>query len=66
MSKLSVSLIVKRNVKHNCDKPSAIHALKPDALLNLTHVRLDRECIEAIDNLECLGSVTNLYLQHVC
>ncbi|EDO28294.1 predicted protein, partial [Nematostella vectensis] len=35
-----------------------------EALLQLTHVRLDRENLKCIDNLECLGNVTNLYLQH--
>ena len=34
-------------------------------LLKLTHVRLDREKISEIDNLDCLGPVTNLYLQKV-
>ena len=31
--------------------------------MKLTHVRLDRENITEIDNLELLGPVTNLYLQ---
>ena len=30
-----------------------------------THIRLDRESLTAIDNLDCLGPVTNLYLQQV-
>lgn len=34
-------------------------------LLKLSHVRLDREQISEIDNLDCLGPVTNLYLQKV-
>lgn len=34
-------------------------------LLELSHVRLDREKIIEIDNLDCLGPVTNLYLQKV-
>ena len=34
-------------------------------LLELSHVRLDRERIGEIDNLDCLGPVTNLYLQKV-
>lgn len=34
-------------------------------LLELSHVRLDREQIGEIDNLDCLGPVTNLYLQKV-
>ena len=34
-------------------------------LLKLTHVRLDCEKISEIDNLDCLGPVTNLYLQKV-
>ena len=36
-----------------------------DGLMKLTHVRLDRENITEIDNLELLGPVTNLYLQQV-
>ena len=35
------------------------------ALMELSHVRLDREHLGGIDNLDCLGPVTNLYLQHV-
>ena len=31
----------------------------------LTHVRLDRENIQQIDDLEMMGPVTNLYLQQV-
>ena len=34
-------------------------------LLQLSHVRMDREQINEIDNLDCLGPVTNLYLQKV-
>lgn len=34
-------------------------------VLKLTHIRLDRESITAIDNLDCLGPITNLYLQQV-
>ena len=34
-------------------------------LLELSHIRLDREQISEIDNLDCLGPVTNLYLQKV-
>ena len=33
--------------------------------MELSHVRLDREHLGGIDNLDCLGPVTNLYLQHV-
>lgn len=37
-----------------------------DALNKITHLRLDRENIGAIDNLELLGGgVTNVYLQMV-
>ena len=39
--------------------------LRAAALLKLSHVRLDREQIGDIDNLDCLGPVTNLYLQKV-
>ena len=35
------------------------------AISALTHVRLDREHISKIENLEGLNSVTNLYLQYV-
>lgn len=37
-----------------------------DRLSKVTHVRLDRENISLIDNMELFGNnVTNLYLQHV-
>ena len=34
-------------------------------LLELSHVRLDREKISEIDDLDCLGPITHLYLQKV-
>ena len=34
-------------------------------LMQLSHIRLDREQLAKIDSLDCLGPVTNLYLQHV-
>eukprot|EP00741_Cyanophora_paradoxa_P006620 tig00001029_g6405.t1 len=34
------------------------------ALLKVTHIRLDRESIVGIENLEALTQVTNIYLQH--
>lgn len=44
---------------------SVVSFLRAAALLKLSHVRLDREQISEIDNLDCLGPVTNLYLQKV-
>jgi len=38
---------------------------RADSLLRLSHIRLDRENIKCIENLDCLGPVTNLYLQWV-
>jgi len=60
--KISVSLIAKRNLPKVQEKSSDDVAME---LLKLCHVRLDREQIIEIDNLECLGPVTNLYLQNV-
>ncbi|XP_031560663.1 leucine-rich repeat-containing protein 46-like [Actinia tenebrosa] len=59
-TEISVSLIAKRNV--NTKELSADKIA--DSILTLTHVRLDRENIKNIDNLDCLGPVTNLYLQN--
>lgn len=39
--------------------------LSAEALVKLSHIRLDRLQISRIENLECLGPVTNLYLQQV-
>ncbi|XP_032218235.1 leucine-rich repeat-containing protein 46 isoform X2 [Nematostella vectensis] len=58
---ISVALIAKRNISQQEQTNSDQIA---EALLQLTHVRLDRENLKCIDNLECLGNVTNLYLQH--
>ncbi|KAJ8024738.1 Leucine-rich repeat-containing protein 46 [Holothuria leucospilota] len=58
--KITVSMIARRNL------PSTSVASSEelvDKLLRLTHVRLDRENIGEIDNLEILGPTTNLYLQ---
>lgn len=63
---LNFDLILKRNVRSfpfdneagNSDDASKIH--------KLTHIRLDREEICEIDNLEPLNCVTNLYLQGNC
>ena len=41
------------------------HTCSIESIMKLTHVRLDREHIMDIDNLEMLGPVTNLYLQQV-
>ena len=56
---LSLSTIQKRNLNSSSDNDL------DEALKNLSHVRLDRENISKIQNLECLTSVTNVYLQHV-
>ena len=42
-----------------------IFLFSADVLGKLTHIRLDRLQITRIENLECLGPVTNLYLQQV-
>ena len=48
----------------NCMKSHVYFSVKE--LSTVSHVRLDRENIGFIDNLELLSSrVTNLYLQHV-
>uniref|UniRef100_H2YW49 U2A'/phosphoprotein 32 family A C-terminal domain-containing protein n=1 Tax=Ciona savignyi TaxID=51511 RepID=H2YW49_CIOSA len=65
---MTVSLVQKRNVqikKDSDDDNDDDYNLKiTEALINLTHVRLDREGITAIENLDWAGNVTNLYLQH--
>ena len=58
---LNIKLLQKRNL--NIDLENDVDVV--DLLGKLTHVRLDRESITTIDNLESLKSVTNLYLQHV-
>jgi len=58
---ISVSLIAKRNILRKSDRSADETA---GELLKLSHVRLDRERIGEIDNLDCLGPVTNLYLQN--
>ncbi|XP_033104118.1 uncharacterized protein LOC117106784 [Anneissia japonica] len=60
-ARITLSLIAKRNL------PAAL-ANGPqenliESLAKISHVRLDRENIKHIDNLEMLGPVTNLYLQ---
>lgn len=57
---ISVSLIARRNLLNKQDRSADDTAAE---LLELSHVRLDREKISEIDNLDCLGPVTNLYLQ---
>ncbi|XP_078376928.1 leucine-rich repeat-containing protein 46-like isoform X3 [Oculina patagonica] len=59
--KISISLIAKRNIIKRSDRSADKTAAE---LLKLSHVRLDREQISEIDNLDCLGPVTNLYLQN--
>nr|CAB3263539.1 leucine-rich repeat and coiled-coil domain-containing protein 1-like [Phallusia mammillata] len=59
---VSIDLILNRNVKQKVEDARDIDVA--DQILGLTHVRLDREELEIIDNLDCLGPVTNLYLQH--
>ncbi|XP_041122896.1 leucine-rich repeat-containing protein 46-like [Polyodon spathula] len=59
---ISVSLIVKRNLATSTDKQTAEEII--ESLLGLETVRLDRENLSAIGNLECLGPVHSLYLQH--
>jgi len=59
---VTTSLIAKRNLGadyHQTDHDNA------NDLRKLSHVRLDRENISKLENLELLSSVTNLYLQHV-
>ncbi|XP_063965082.1 leucine-rich repeat-containing protein 46-like [Lytechinus pictus] len=60
-SHISMSLISKRNLPESIAQGSGDELIA--GLMKLTHVRLDRENITEIDNLEMLGPVTNLYLQ---
>ncbi|KAK1159077.1 leucine-rich repeat-containing protein 46-like [Acipenser oxyrinchus oxyrinchus] len=59
---ISVSLIVKRNLATSTEKQKAEEII--ESLMGLETVRLDRENLSAIGNLECLGPVHSLYLQH--
>ncbi|XP_078490364.1 uncharacterized protein LOC100186799 isoform X2 [Ciona intestinalis] len=60
---LTVSLIIKRNVQKKTQIIEEDNEKITEEFLKLTHVRLDREKITEIENLECLGNVTNLYMQ---
>ncbi|XP_077979338.1 uncharacterized protein LOC144434696 [Glandiceps talaboti] len=59
--RISAALIANRNLPPHVATGS--HDKLIERLMKLTHVRLDRENISEIDNLEMLGPVTNLYLQ---
>lgn len=60
--RLSLQLIVKRHLPEDAHQWS--HEKIIEELNKITHLRLDRENISEIDNLELLGSsVTNVYLQ---
>lgn len=61
--RLSFQIIVKRNLPPEASKWSHEEVVKE--LSKVSHVRLDRENIGFIDNLELMSSkVTNLYLQN--
>ncbi|XP_071484230.1 uncharacterized protein [Diadema antillarum] len=60
-ARISMVMIARRNLPESLSKGS--HDQLIDGLMKLTHVRLDRENLVEIDNLEMLGPVTNLYLQ---
>jgi Leucine-rich repeat (LRR) protein len=67
---IGLQLIIKRNLGEIRMRSSTINRshhvnIHAQNILKLTHVHLDRENINLIDNLaEFLGPVTNLYLQH--
>ncbi|XP_014340557.1 leucine-rich repeat-containing protein 46 [Latimeria chalumnae] len=58
---ISVSLIARRNLSLPPKKQNPKDVM--EALLALWTVRLDRENLCALENLECLGAVHSLYLQ---
>lgn len=76
--KITLKLIMDRNMPKKLEKPKIdtiaeeedqpvgnLADLKAQQLLKLTHIHLDRENIDEIDNLaEYLGDITHLYLQH--
>ena len=62
--KLTFNLIIKRNLNGVLDQGDSSND-KVEVISSLTHVRLDRENICMIDNLDALANVTNLYLQGV-
>ncbi|XP_038045204.1 leucine-rich repeat-containing protein 46-like [Patiria miniata] len=59
--RINLSLIARRNLPP--DIASGSHEKLIQAISKLTHLRLDRENIGEIDDLEMMGPVTNLYLQ---
>lgn len=65
--KITLKLIMERNIKQDdliSDAEDKIES-KAKKLLKLTHIHLDRENIDEIDNLvEYLGDIRNLYLQN--
>jgi len=61
-NKLTFNLIIKRNLNGVLDQGDSSND-KVEVISSLTHVRLDRENICVIDNLDALANVTNLYLQ---
>lgn len=68
--KICLKIIMERNLKNidpktnNNNNQDEIE-IKANQLLKLTHIHLDREGIDEIDNLvEYLGDIRNLYLQH--
>ncbi|CAK8695098.1 unnamed protein product [Clavelina lepadiformis] len=59
-NKICIASIIRKNLfNHKEVNQLAI----VEELLQLTHIRLDRENIYLIENLDCLGAVSNLYLQ---
>ncbi|XP_022080173.1 leucine-rich repeat-containing protein 46-like [Acanthaster planci] len=59
--RISLQLIARRNLSP--DVASGSHEKLIHAISKLTHLRLDRENVGEIDDLEMMGPVTNLYLQ---
>ena len=61
---INFKMILRRNIqKYSNDESNKDEVA--ECIRKLTHVRLDREKISQIDNLDILSFVTNLYLQEV-
>eukprot|EP01065_Artemidia_motanka_P030642 TRINITY_DN36696_c0_g1_i1.p1 TRINITY_DN36696_c0_g1~~TRINITY_DN36696_c0_g1_i1.p1 ORF type:complete len:445 (+),score=142.79 TRINITY_DN36696_c0_g1_i1:29-1336(+) len=63
-AEISASLIASRCLDNSGGMHDASEEERIDAILALTHVRLDGCGIGRIANLECMSETTHLYLQH--
>ena len=62
ITQITIDLIVSTHVDSKIRQQGADAIVS--ALADITYLRLPRHNITAIENLECLGPVTNVYLQY--